>query len=309
MRFGLKTASLCLILWSGQGFILSTENVVTPTAVSIDPMSLLDNKTKLGYGDEINYRVAEDLDDTITLQVMETGDINLPYYGRVKAFGKTCFELATEIKALLEKNLYNRATVIISKNQMRKVRGKIYLSGALAQIGSLDIPVDETFTLSKAVLKSGGFAPGADRSNVRVERKTGDKPEDKKTLTVDLYKIMEEGKSELDIELEPGDFVIVPAMGSLGRVFVTGAVKQPGGLNISSGEKLTVSRAVMAVGGFTEYGNKGRVKVVRKTGDGPKDFKEFFVDVGAVLEKGRMDKDVEVEGGDTIIVSEKWINF
>jgi protein involved in polysaccharide export with SLBB domain len=214
-----------------------------------------------------------------------------------------------EIKPLLEKNLYNRATVILSKDQMRKVRGKVYLSGALNQIGSLDVPVDETFTLSKAVLKSGGFAPGADRNNIRVDRKTGDKPEDKKTFTVDVYKIMEEGKSELDIELEPGDFVIVPTMGSLGRVYVNGAVARPGSISITGGEKLTVSKAIVASGGFTEYGNKGKVKLVRKTGNGPKDYKESYVDVGAVLEKGQMDKDVELQGGDTVIVSEKWINF
>jgi protein involved in polysaccharide export with SLBB domain len=249
------------------------------------------------------------MDDTKSLNVMETGDVDLPYYGRVKAFGKTCYQLATEIKPLLEKNLYNRATVIVSKDQMRKVRGKVYLSGALNQIGPMDIPIDETFTLSKAVLKSGGFAPGADRNNARIERKTGDKPEDKKTLTVDLYKVMEEGKSELDTELEPGDFVIVPMMASLGRVYVVGAVNRPGPISITAGEKLTVSKAVLAAGGFAEFGNKGKVKVVRKTGEGLKDYKEFFVDVGAVLEKGQLDKDVEIQGGDQVIVSEKLINF
>ncbi|NJK92445.1 MAG: hypothetical protein HC904_11795 [Blastochloris sp.] len=248
----------------------SFQNALPSSPVGLDPMSLLDNKTPLGLGDQINYRVVEDGDDTVKLNVMESGDINVPYFGRVKAIGKTCQQLAMEIKPLLEKNLYHRATVLISIDQTRKVRGKIYLSGALNQIGPMDIPMDETFTLSKAILRAGGFAQGADRSNVRVERKTGEKPEDKQTFTMDMFKVMEGGESNLDMELEPGDLVTAPLMGSLGRVYVVGAVGRAGPIDITSGEKLTVSRAILAAGGFAPFANEGRVKVIRRLGDDPK---------------------------------------
>ncbi len=201
---------LCVI-----SYAQPSSEVVPPVSIlGSDPMAALNNKESLSYGDVINYRVIEDRDETKKLTVTESGEVNVPYFGSVKALGKTCFQLAADIKPLLEKNLYNRATVLISLEETQK-----------------------------------------------------------------------------------------------GKVYVVGAVGRPGPVEISPVEKLTVSKAILAAGGFVQFSNKGKVKVVRKTGEGPKDRKEFVVDAGAVLEKGQLDKDLVVEGGDMIIVSEKLINF
>lgn len=89
---------------------------------TIRSMDSLDNRQKLGPGDRITYRVIEDQDDPRTLLITDSGDLEVPYLGLVHAAGKTCLELAREIKAHLEKKLYFTATVMISAEVINKTR-------------------------------------------------------------------------------------------------------------------------------------------------------------------------------------------
>jgi protein involved in polysaccharide export with SLBB domain len=61
--------------------------------------------------------------------------------------------------------------------------------------GALEIPSDEAFTVSRAILRAGGFADFANRKAVKLTRKNGD------TLTVDVVKVLEKGQIDKDIEL------------------------------------------------------------------------------------------------------------
>jgi len=61
----------------------------------------------------VSYRVVEERKDPIPLMVTDSGEIEVPYIGRVPAAGKTCKELAYEIKPLLEKDYFYKATVIV----------------------------------------------------------------------------------------------------------------------------------------------------------------------------------------------------
>ena len=93
---------------------------------------------------------------------------------------------------------------------MTKSRGKIYLVGPVRTPGPQDIPSDEVLTLSKAILRAGGFNDFADKRNVRVTRKGGVKEREKRTFVVDVGEIFEKGKVERDLALEPGDLILVP---------------------------------------------------------------------------------------------------
>ncbi|MDD5261003.1 MAG: SLBB domain-containing protein [Methylacidiphilales bacterium] len=287
----------------------NVNTLATPPTRPPDPMSLLDDTTKLNVGDQITFRVVEDQDPAVPLQVMDSGEVEFPYLGRFPVAGKTCHALALDLKKALEKDLYYHATVMIAIDAQRKSRGKIYLFGGIARQGPLDIPVDEIFTLSKAVVRAGGLVAGADRTSVRIERKKGDKPDEKQTITTDLSKVLDQGRTDLDPILEPNDVVIVSQLGSLGKITVVGKVGRPGVQEIPPGEPYTASKAIMAAGGFADFANKGKVKIVRKTGPKPEDKTEILVDVGAVLEKGEFQKDAELKDGDFIIVQERIFNF
>jgi protein involved in polysaccharide export with SLBB domain len=118
--------------------------------------------------------------------------------------------LAAEIKLALEKEYYYQATVIISVDVISKTHGRVYLVGAVRLPGPVEIPGDETLTLSKAILRAGSFTDYADRRHVKVTRKgVGDKS-DKETFIVNVGEIFDQGKVESDLPLQSGDLIYVP---------------------------------------------------------------------------------------------------
>ena len=174
-------------------------------------MEALDQTQRLGVGDRISYRVIEDKEDSKPLIVTDSGELEIPYLGRVKAAEKTCREVAREVKAALEKELYYQATVIVAIDLLNKKRGTVYLVGQIRASGAQDIPSDEVFTLSKAILKAGGFGDFADRKRVKLTRKTVAGEADNKVFIVDVAEIFEKGRTEKDVKLEPGDLIFVPS--------------------------------------------------------------------------------------------------
>jgi polysaccharide export outer membrane protein len=176
----------------------------------ITTMDALDDKHKLAIGDRLSFRIQEDQEDPKALNVTDSGELELPYIGRFPAENKTCKQLAQEIKVALEKEYYYQATVIIAVDFMTKSRGKVYLVGPIRVPGPQDIPSDEVLTLSKAILRAGGFNDFADKHSVKVTRKGGPNERDKKTFVVDVADIFDKGKVERDLPLEPGDLILIP---------------------------------------------------------------------------------------------------
>lgn len=91
-----------------------------------------------------------------------------------------------------------------------------------------------------------------------------------------------------------------------GSVTISGEVRAVGAIDLEAGARLTVSQAILKSGGFGPFANKKRVQVTRSEGGVTR---QFYVDVNEVLEKGRVEKDVEVRDGDRINVSRAAIVF
>jgi len=135
--------------------------------------------------------------------------MEIPYIGRVQAAGKTCKQLANEIKPLLEKEYFYRATVIIGLSTLStKPRGKVYLMGAVHAQGAMDIPSDETLTVSRVILRAGGLADFANRRKIKLVRTSGGGQTE--TTIVDLREVLDKGHPEKDPVVQPGDLIIVP---------------------------------------------------------------------------------------------------
>jgi polysaccharide export outer membrane protein len=180
------------------------------TVAQTTSMDVLNDVIKLGIGDRVSFRIVEDRRDPIGLIVTESGEMEVPLIGRVVAVNKTCKELAREIKPLLEKEYFYQATVIVGLDSIgTKARGKVYLTGQVRTQGGMDIMPDEVLTVSKAILRAGGLADFANKRKVRLIRK---KPGENATTTtiVDIAEILDKGKIDKDIVLEPGDLIVVP---------------------------------------------------------------------------------------------------
>jgi polysaccharide export outer membrane protein len=171
-------------------------------------MEVLDDKRPLRIGDRLSMRVVEDRKPPVGLIITDSGEVDVPLIGRVRAKGLTCKQLAYEIKQPLEREYYYKATVIVGLDiQGLKSPGRIYISGQVRNQGPMDIPADETLTVSKAILRAGGFADFANKRKIKLIRKTGGTAQ---TTIVDLEAVIRKGRTDKDPIVEPDDTIIVP---------------------------------------------------------------------------------------------------
>lgn len=176
-------------------------------------MDLLDNNYRLALGDSIDFQVLEDKEDPEDkgepqiIMVSDSGDIEVPYIGRYPAQGKTCKELASQLKTELQKKYYYQATVIVSVRSMA-TKGVVYLMGGVRSPGPLQLPRDEVLTVSKAILRAGGFDDFADQKHVQVTRKA--EGGTNTVFTINVSAILDHGHTEEDQRAEPGDLIYVP---------------------------------------------------------------------------------------------------
>ena len=184
----------------------AVEQPTTSTVMRTNSMTVLDDKKKLGSNDYVSFRVVEDRDnESQHLRVNDNGELEVPYIGLVPAAGKSCRELAYAVKAALEREYYYHATVIIAVDHVsEKSRGKVYVYGSVKGQGPQEIPADESYTVSKAIIRAGGFGDFANKRKVKVTRKGGH------DFVVDLKRVIEEGHSEEDIVVQPDDQIYVP---------------------------------------------------------------------------------------------------
>ncbi|MFL6529772.1 MAG: polysaccharide biosynthesis/export family protein [Chthoniobacterales bacterium] len=181
------------------------EPPTTSTVMRTNSMNVLDDRTRLGPNDFVSFRVVEDRDnESQRLRVNDNGQLEVPYVGLVQASGRTSKELAYNIKSALEKEYYYHATVIIAVDHVsEKSRGKIYVIGSVKGPGPQEIPPDEEYTVSKAIIRAGGFGDFADKRKIKLTHKNGE------TVIVDLKRVIEQGRTDEDIVVQPGDQIFV----------------------------------------------------------------------------------------------------
>ena len=210
-------------------------------------MEVLNDVFKLGNLDRVSFRIVEErATSPIPLNVTDAGEMEIPYIGRVKARDKTCKQLAYEIKPLLEKEYFKRATVIIALDLISaRPLGKVFVTGQVKQQGALQLRPDDPLTVSQAILSAGGLADFADKKKVKLFRRKAGAPVDvemipssktqkgkgplpwwrpwsKKTdkeplgdgntdtFIIDLQDIIQNGRADKDPVLKPNDMIFVP---------------------------------------------------------------------------------------------------
>ena len=184
----------------------------------IDSMDRLDSSTTLLVDDKLSFRIVEEGAQPISLRVQDSGDIQAPFVGLVKATGKTPKALAYEIKTMLEGTYFVKATVIVALDERPQVQGQRRGPGGVAEVefftifgqvirqGKYELPFNEDVTVSQAILRAGGFSQFAHPKAVRVIRKT---PSGMKTILVNVDEIMTKGRLENDIYIRNNDVIIV----------------------------------------------------------------------------------------------------
>lgn len=218
---------------SGSGDVVkSAPNGPAPvtglTAATLTSMEALDDKAVMRDGDTISFRVIEDRDEPVTRVVTDTGEVDFPYIGRVKVEGKTCKQVATEVKKLLEVDYYKQATVIVGLDvdvwgpDKTKPKDMAWVVGEVRGEGPQELIKSQPMTVSQIILRAGGFSDFADQRSVKVIHRNPDsadaasnrppdldKVKDKDVQVVDVKSVFA-GKSNYDPVVKSGDYIIVP---------------------------------------------------------------------------------------------------
>lgn len=173
------------------------------------PSALVDPNRRLHEGDELTFKIEEDREPTIPLVVSHAGELIIdPLERPVKVAGMTTNQAESEIRRLLEKDYYYKATVrlTLSRANVSATMSYIYLDGKVGRVGPLQLFQERPMKLSEAILTAGGFTQYADKKRVKVIRTTRD---GSKVINVDMGR-MDKGDVTGDIFLQPGDRVVVP---------------------------------------------------------------------------------------------------
>jgi protein involved in polysaccharide export with SLBB domain len=260
-------------------------------------------------GDLVSITIKEDRDGPQTVLVDEQGMVTILYLGSIQAKGKTYTQLASDIQKALESQYYDRATVSVSPAAQEGTRGRIYVLGQVNNPGPVKIPTDEILTTSRAILQAG-ITTNADLTRVSIVRKDPKNANKDLKMDINISEVINNGRFDLDVIVRANDMIFVPSKGeSVGQVLMSGAIRQPGPLEIPIGGKFMVTDAIFRAGGFADFADKAKVKIVRKDPIDDKKQETIIVNIEAIMEKGRRELDQPLQDQDVVIVPERWFNF
>lgn len=214
--------ALGMVLWAGAGVaqIPDTDLNLDPGVLDLSTrkpkasfvnagVGYLDDRRTLAVGDQLSFRIAEEGDEPVVVTVSSSGEIDFPYVGRVPAAGRTCKVIADQVRSLLEKSFYRKATVGLALETASTLpMGTYFVTGQVLKQGAQVIPRDRDVTVAAAVLEAGGFADFADKRRVRLIRPLPGG--ETKRFTVDVKAVLEKGDAKKDMLVQPGDYIVVP---------------------------------------------------------------------------------------------------
>jgi len=145
-------------------------------------------------------------------EVNANGEILMPLIGAVKCEGLTIVQLQDKIKASY-KEYYIEPQVTVGflyqeNAGMKSPWGSVLVTGEVTRPGPVNMNATRDLTVTRALMLAGGTTPLADKRKVRVTRREKDGA--LKRFQVDIQRIGEEGRSDFDLALKPGDVVWVP---------------------------------------------------------------------------------------------------
>ena len=258
---------------------------------SAQDLPILSADAPVGPRDVLDVRVIEDGNiNEPRVTVNENGEIALKVIGKVAVAGLTSTQIEAKLKALLESNILNRATVSV---QVVEFASKpISVVGAVVRPGR--IGATGNTTLIQAITQAGGLASGHGK-DLYVLRTGSNGLSEQVSINVD--ELLVQGKPELNIPLAPNDLVNVPVDTPI-AIYVMGEVMKPGKIDFRSSQTPTLLQAIAAAGGPTDRASK---KVIIKRTSGGKE-QRIEVNYMRILDGKRPDE--ILRDNDTVFLGE-----
>jgi polysaccharide biosynthesis/export protein len=156
----------------------------------------------IGAQDVLDVSVWKEPDFTRTIPVRLDGKISLPLLNDVQAAGLTPSQLAAEVTWSLMKFVTSpQVTVIVTQINSKR----IYLLGEVARAGAYTMLPN--MTVLQALSNAGGFSQYANLKKIYVLREENGKQQ---KLPFNYKDVISGKRPEQNIELKPGDTIVVP---------------------------------------------------------------------------------------------------
>jgi polysaccharide biosynthesis/export protein len=169
---------------------------------STDQQQSNDQEYKIGPQDLLRIDVWKEDQLTRTVPVRPDGKITLPLLNDIQAAGLTPMELAGIIRDGLKKYINDpQVTVTVTEINSRR----IYVTGEVVRAGAF--PLLPHMTVLQALSSCGGFTQFAKEKSIYVLRTRDGK---QKRFPFNYKEAVEGKRPEQNIELEPGDVIVVP---------------------------------------------------------------------------------------------------
>lgn len=155
----------------------------------------------IGAEDTLQITVWKEPTLSGTVPVRPDGRISLVLLGDLQAAGMTPMQLAADITERLKKYIQDPSVsvVVLAVNSQR-----IFVIGEVGHVGP--VMMTAGMTPLQAIATAGGLSPFANSKHIYILRGTG--PTQKKIPF--NYKKALKGEDKQDVQLEPGDTIVVP---------------------------------------------------------------------------------------------------
>ena len=206
----------------------------------------------LGPGDLIEITVFEAKELTTKVRVSSRGFVTLNLLNEVELKGLTAREAEKKIEELYGAKYIRDPHVSIFVEESFSQR--VTLVGEVKTPGTYDYKSKQR--LLDVLALAGGLTEKAG-TTVQIRRMNAKEGQDNLVM-VDLDRLIKQGNTALNVEINGGDVIHVPEAGT---VFMAGAIRRPGSYPIK--KNMNLMEAVATAGGFQPYANKDRVIVIR----------------------------------------------
>ena len=199
------TALMVVLLLAGcdtggpAGSVASTP--VQPSTSTVDNQMYV-----IGPGDNLRVFVYQAPDLSGGVAVRPDGRISVPLVGDVMATGKSPTQLARELEVALAKYVRSPTVTVIVNSFVGPLDRQIRVIGEAAQPRAL--PYREGVTVLDVLIESGGLTKFAAGNRAIINRRGPNGTNQQ--IRVRLSDLIKDGDISANVEMQPGDTLIIP---------------------------------------------------------------------------------------------------
>ena len=194
--------------WSALGLVASVlvlAGCATANAPVAEPRPRTDAPYLVGAGDTLNVLVWRSPELSMAVPVRPDGKISTPLVEDLQASGKSTTQIAREIEQALSRYIQNPVVTVVVTSFAVPYSQQVRVVGEAARPQALTYR--ENMTLLDVMIAVGGITPFAAGNRASILRTEGSKTYQFRVLLTDLLR---DGNVSANVEMRPGDVVIIP---------------------------------------------------------------------------------------------------